>query len=58
MKSLLGRALIGLGGFLFIAGVVMRRTIPRDEIPNATYIGIYAIAAVLLGIGYVVNRRP
>ena len=56
MNTMIGRFLIGTGLLLFIVGVVMRRTIPRDDIPNITYLGIYAVACVIMGIGYAVKK--
>ncbi len=57
MKATIGRALIGAGLILFVVGTVMRRMVPRDDIPNTAYLGIYGVACVVMGIGYVVKKR-
>jgi hypothetical protein len=57
MNSSIGRALIGAGLILFVVGTVMRRMIPRDDIPNIAYLGIYGVACLVIGIGYLIKKR-
>ena len=57
MNASIGRALTGAGLILFVVGTVMRRMISRDDVPNVAYLGIYAVACVIMGIGYAVKKR-
>lgn len=42
---------------IFVIGTVMRRMIPRDDIPNIAYLRIYGVACLVMGVGYVIKKR-
>ncbi|MCP4776339.1 MAG: hypothetical protein GY880_19100 [Planctomycetaceae bacterium] len=57
MLQKVGRALIGVGLLMFVAGVFARRLVPRDDVPNVTYLGIYVVSAVVLAAGWLLYKR-
>jgi ABC-type Fe3+ transport system permease subunit len=57
MLQKIGRALIGVGLLMFVAGAFARRLVPRDDVPNVTYLGIYVVAGVVLGTGWLLYKR-
>ncbi|MDA7878220.1 hypothetical protein N9B39_01585 [bacterium] len=57
MNAVLARALIGIGLAMFVGGLLMRRFVPREDVPNVTYLGIYALAVLIMGVGYVIRKR-
>ena len=57
MLQKVGRALIGVGLLMFVAGVSARRLVPRDDVPNVTYHGIYVVSAGVLAAGWLLYKR-
>lgn len=57
MLRKIGRALIGVGLLMFVAGALVRRLVPRDDIPNIAYLGIYIVSGLVLGIGWLLYKR-
>lgn len=57
MLRKIGRSLIGVGLLMFVAGALVRRLVPRDDIPNIAYLGIYLVSGLVLGIGWLLYKR-